>query len=153
MKNEKGSTIVTALVITMILMILLGTCFAIASSYHNRSIANHQERQAYLTARSIVETISKEIKAGPNEDGFNAFIPKTVSQSIEFPNIQLTGDTCEERKATITLEKEDIIVIVATATNYGRTQEIQLTMQKDALTKQWKELQYSNKGETVYETE
>lgn len=144
MKNQKGSTIVTAMVIAMVLTILLGACFAIASSYHNRSIKNHQERQAYLTAMSIVDTISAKICANDNN-----YIP--TDQPIEFPDIQLTNDTCEKRSATITLKQTNIIVIVASATNYGKTQTIQLTMEKkDSV---WHNLQYSSEGEIVYENE
>ncbi|WP_050635581.1 hypothetical protein [Candidatus Stoquefichus sp. SB1] len=149
MKSEKGSSIVMAVVVGMVLTILLGACFAIASSYHNRSIMNHQERQAYLTAKSIVDTISVQITAGNDN-----FIPKESEPTIEFNDIQLTGDTCEEKKATITLNNTDnVIVIVASATNYKQTQEIQLTMTKDSTTGQWQNLQYSHKGETVYEKE
>ncbi|WP_028042154.1 hypothetical protein [Candidatus Stoquefichus massiliensis] len=149
MNNEKGSSIVMAVVVGMVLTVLLGACFAIASSYHNRSIRNNQERQAYLTAKSIVDTISLQITAGNSE-----FIPVETKPTIAFNDIQLTDDTCEERKATITLNETDkVIVIVATATNYGRTQEIQLTMNQDSTTGQWQNLQYSHKGETVYEIE
>lgn len=148
MKNEKGSTIVTAIVIAMILTVLLGTILLIANSYHNRSLKNNQDRQAYLTAKSIVDTISKQIAVN-NDD----FIPAELNQPMEFPEIELSGDTCEQRKATITLEQENVIVIVGIATNFGQTQEIQLTMKKDSDKNEWQNLQYSNKGETVYETE
>lgn len=147
MKNERGSTIVTAVVVGMILTILVVACFAIASSYHMRSLKNHQERQAYLTARAIVDTISTQIQAGNAE-----FIPHE-NTPIHFPDIQLTNDTCDERKATITLERSDIIVIVGTATHFGKIQEIQLTMQKDSTTNQWQNSQYSHKGESAYEME
>ena len=102
-----------------------------------------------MTAKSIVDTISLQITAGNSE-----FIPVETKPTIAFNDIQLTDDTCEERKATITLNETDkVIVIVATATNYGRTQEIQLTMNQDSTTGQWQNLQYSHKGETVYEIE
>lgn len=151
MKNEKGSSIVTAMVVAMILTILLGACFAIASSYHTRSLKNHQERQAYLTAKSIVDTISDQIKS--NEINPNPFIPNETNPTITFNDIQLDGDTCEAKSATITLQESNIIVIVGKATNLGRTQEVQLTMNKNSSTNQWQNLQYSQKGETVYEIE
>lgn len=147
MKNEKGSTLVTAIVITMVLMILLGACFSIASSYHTRSIKNHQEKQAYITAKSIVDTIELQINAHNNE-----FIPDAKGKTIDFPDIELTNDTCEVKKATITRPENNIIVIVATAKNFGRTQDIQLTLQKNN-SGTWEKLQYSHKGDVVYETQ
>ena len=134
------------MVIGMVLTILIGGCFAIASSYHTRSIKNHQERQAYLTAKAIADTIYGEISEGNDN-----FIPKTDNPQIQFDNIQLTNDTCESKSATITLQQENVIVIVARATNFGRTQTIQLTIQKTGTT--WENPIYSNEGETVYETE
>ena len=148
MKNEKGSSIVTALVIAMIMTVLLGGCFAIASSYHTRSIKNHQERQAYLTAKSIVDTIAVKIQAGDEQ-----FIPTSTTTPINFDNIQLTGDTCEKRSAIITLKEDKIIVIVGKATNFGREQTVQLTLYKNN-NNLWSSPQYSNEGEDIiYETE
>ncbi|MFR7592312.1 MAG: hypothetical protein ACLUVC_12760 [Longibaculum sp.] len=146
MNNKKGSTLVSAMVIGMVLTILIGGCFAIASSYHTRSIKNHQERQAYLTAKAIVDTIAEEIK---QENPY--FIPEQVGETKNIPDIQLTNDTCESKSAKITLPQQNVFVIVASATNFGRTQTIQLTIQKTGTT--WEKPIYSNEGETVYETE
>lgn len=146
MNNKKGSAIATAVVIAMVVMILLGTCFTIAASYHNRSLENHQQRQAYLTAKSIADTISNQISL---ED--KAFIPEIVNESITFTNIQLTNDSCTDRKAKIIREQENVIVIVASATNYGQEETIQLTMNKNNGI--WENIGYSKEGETIYEIE
>lgn len=106
MKNEKGSTLVTAIVITMVLMILLGSCFSIASSYHTRSIKNHQEKQAYITAKSIVDTIELQINAHNNE-----FIPDAKGKTIDFPDIELTNDTCEVKKQQLRDQKTILLLL------------------------------------------
>lgn len=146
MNNKRGSAIVTAVVIAMVVMVLLGTCFTIAASYHNRSLMNHQQRQAYLTAKSIADTISNQINGEVSD-----FIPTTVGETITFDNIQLSNDNCTNRKATITLKETNIIIIVASATSYNQTETIQLTMSKENGI--WNNIGYSNEGETIYEIE
>lgn len=144
MNNKRGSAIATAVVIAMVVLILLGTCFTIAGSYHNRSLENHQDRQAFLTAKSIVDTVSHQITLKDDD-----FIPDYTNDTITFPNIQITNDPCSKRTATITRVKDNIIVIVASATSYGQEETIQLTMSyQDG---SWKNIGYSKEGETIYE--
>ena len=50
-KNEKGSSLIFALVVISILITVVAACMAIAFSYYNRTIVANSDRQAYLTAK------------------------------------------------------------------------------------------------------
>lgn len=62
--NEAGSGIVWALTVAGFLLILVGAVLTLSLSYHNRSLKNDDQRQAYLTARSGAEMIAKEFAKG-----------------------------------------------------------------------------------------
>ena len=56
-RNSKGSTILWAITIIMVLMITIAGGLTISYSYFQRSIQNNNKRQAYLTAKGIIENI------------------------------------------------------------------------------------------------
>lgn len=60
-KNEKGSSLIFALAVIMILTTVIAACMAIAYSYYNRSIVANSERQAYLTAKSVLTNVVEQI--------------------------------------------------------------------------------------------
>lgn len=82
-KNTKGSTLVAAIAVIMIIMIILGASLTIASSYYQRSINENTKKQVYISAKSYAEVISAYIRE--NEE---KLIPikadeKKIIQSIE----------------------------------------------------------------------
>ena len=52
--DERGSTIITGIVIVLIIFIVLGTALAIAVNYQKRSVYEHARKQAYLNGISVV---------------------------------------------------------------------------------------------------
>lgn len=62
-KNEKGSSLIFALAVIMIITMVIAACMAISYSYYNRSIVANSERQAYLTAKSVLTNIVDNIVA------------------------------------------------------------------------------------------
>lgn len=57
-KNTKGSTLVAAIAVIMIIMIILGASLTIASSYYQRSINENTKKQVYISAKSYAVVIS-----------------------------------------------------------------------------------------------
>lgn len=62
-KNEKGSSLIFALAVISIITMVIAACMAISYSYYNRSIVANSERQAYLTAKSVLTNIVDNITA------------------------------------------------------------------------------------------
>lgn len=59
--NEKGSSIVMAIIVIMIFLIITGTCLTIASNYQKRSVMEHARKQAYLNAVAVADAIGGEL--------------------------------------------------------------------------------------------
>ena len=64
MRQDAGSGIVWALTVAGFLLIIVGAVLTISLVYHNRSLKNDDQRQAYLTARSGADMIVSEFTAG-----------------------------------------------------------------------------------------
>lgn len=146
--DEKGSTIITGVVIVMIIFVILGTALGIAMNYQKRSINEHARKQAYLNAVSIVDTIAGQIANGSND----SFIPQTTTAPITVTDIQLPDSRGGTVTATISLdtEKENIIHINVTSTYNKQTEKIELRMQK--YQNKWYKLNYSQGDDSNEET-
>ena len=59
--NNRGSTIIMAIEIVLVIFIILGTALAIATSYQKRAVVEHARKQAYLNGVSVVDTIAGQI--------------------------------------------------------------------------------------------
>lgn len=147
--DEKGSTIITGVVIVMIIFVILGTALGIAMNYQKRSINEHARKQAYLNAVSVVEAIAGQIS---KENSL--FLPSSTTSErkitgVELPN-QLTGDI----SAVIKYDDNDsnVLYIQVTSTYSKQTEELQLTLLKQS--GKWKKVTYSKIGDEFnHETE
>lgn len=91
-KNEKGSSLIFALAVIMIITMVIAACMAISYSYYNRSIVANSERQAYLTAKSVLTNIVDNITA--KDVDYLSLIPEvgeseTYSVDDKFPSSEI----------------------------------------------------------------
>lgn len=145
--NKKGSTIVTAIVVTMIVFIILGVALTIASSYQQRAINEHARKQAYLTGISVCDVIAPQLN-GSNAD---RFIPKGNGDNdvIHISDVTLPNGMGGQASADIEKKDDQTIYIRVTSTYNKQTEEVQLTMQK--YNNEWCKKVYSKIGETFDE--
>ena len=143
MKNEKGSTLVFSLIVTMVLTILIVASLVIAGHYHLLSLRAHQRHQIDLTIQALAETIALEIQSG-NSD----FIPNNESTPISYTNIQMAEDPLDHRQATINVIEKNTYSIVVEGSLKKENRSVQLTLTK--ADGKWQKV-YSSKGEIMYE--
>lgn len=143
-KNEKGSSLIFALAVISIITMVIAACMAISYSYYNRSIAANSERQAYLTAKSVLSNIVDNI-VDENSDYTN-LIPseneKKYTVSEEFSELKMgkinvvsfynDRSPVEFDKLTITVK--------ATYGNKEKTIKADLHSEKDK--NKWKFIKY-----------
>ncbi|WP_154887939.1 hypothetical protein [Longibaculum muris] len=136
--NERGSTIVTGIVIVLIIFIILGTALAIATSYQKRSINEHARKQAYLNAVSVADGIAGQLNnikgydVTPTPSGQGTkFLPKK-GQPIEITSVKLPDNAGGTVTAKIILDDNDenTIYIQVTSTYARETVKLQLTTKK-----------------------
>lgn len=117
-KNEKGSSLIFALAVIMIITTVIAACMAISYSYYNRSIVANSERQAYLTAKSVLTNVVENIvdKNSENHDKYLEMIPDEsvtnfVNYDVNFSDkmIKIMGNV-ESIRVVRTKEKQDITV-------------------------------------------
>lgn len=63
-RNQKGSALLWAITVIMVLMITVAAALGISYSYYNRSVNNNSKRQAYLTAKGVIQNIVEKNRAG-----------------------------------------------------------------------------------------
>lgn len=78
LKNNKGSTITTAIIVLMIVLVLTGGMYMIATVYYSDSEANHYNRQAYLFAKSECKVFAQYLS---NEGEKSPYFPKKENNS------------------------------------------------------------------------
>lgn len=86
--NRKGSALLWAIVVTMVLSITIAGALTISYSYYNRSVQNNSKRQAYLNSKNIIEDIVTNLSRNDPEylallDGLNEGM--STSLSLVFP--------------------------------------------------------------------
>lgn len=147
--DEKGSTIITGVVIVMIIFVILGTALGIAMNYQKRSINEHARKQAYLNAVSIVDAIAGQI----NKEN-SAFLPQNGKSERKIKEVNLPGFMTGDISAVIKYDTKDsnVLYIQVTSTYAEQTEELQLTLLKQS--GKWKKVTYSEIGDEFnHETE
>lgn len=84
MKNKKGSTIVWAVMLIMVLMVIVGASLSFAYMSYNQSIKNRNKTQAELIANSAIKSLVSVIEDGKIEVP-NDTTPKQI-KSMELVN-------------------------------------------------------------------
>lgn len=146
--NEKGSILIMAVSIVMLILVILGIVLTIATSNQKRSIDEHSRKQAYLTGLSVAETI-----AGQIADNNAKFIPTSKDSSVNITKVTLSEGSPYGVEVNVVIEynnKEEILIKV-TSTYDAIEQEVQLTMKKKDGT--WYKKVYSKIGDEFDETE
>lgn len=146
--NNKGSTIITGIIIVMILLIITGTTLGIAYNYQKRAINEHARKQAYLNGISVVDAIALQVTEN------DSIIPTTINDSVEITDVTLptVGDVQyggEFSDVKIVCVADNTISIQLKSTYYNQTEEVKLTMQK--YNNQWYKKAYSNIGDKINE--
>lgn len=67
LRSRRGSTLIWALIMMLVLGILITGGLAIASSYSNRSVDQHVKKQSYYTALSVTKAVAEWL-SGTSED-------------------------------------------------------------------------------------
>lgn len=113
--NKKGSALMWAIVVCLIIGILTFAASSIALSYHKRSVNNIEKNQAYLTARSAVNVVSNEI-ISKTETGLDmlAYLGLIENNTLFIPefNFKENMGTCN---LSATLINPVLIKLTATA--------------------------------------
>ena len=144
-KNEKGSSLIFALVVISILITVVAACMAIAFSYYNRTIVANSDRQAYLTAKSVITNIVDNVVNG--EDEYLKLIPSTEGSK----NYEVSDDFIKLKMGTIDVlnikkieESEDMdkVTITVSATYGDRNKTIKADLQSLKGKNNWKLLKY-----------
>lgn len=104
-RNSKGSTILWAITIIMVLMITIAGGLTISYSYFQRSIQNNNKRQAYLTAKGIIENIVEKIETDDSE--YVNLIPQTEGNSVIL-TIQLPEEANLGKVTKAVIKREEV---------------------------------------------
>lgn len=126
-ENSKGAALIWAIFAIMIVAIFLGTIHTLLMSYVDRSVLSRDNRQAYLTARSVCNTLAEAI-IEQTDTGFNSAITSmNIGDKIEIKDVifQLNNEVEEshlnptgvmpEAKGSIIKESEDTLKVVGEA--------------------------------------
>lgn len=160
-KNEKGSSLIFAVVVIMVIAITIAAALAISFSYYNRSIAANTERQAYLTAKSVLTNIVENIVKEKNDTGkYSSLIPKDTGSAqytvTDFPETEL--GKIEDITIAKSLEKDENQVDMESATisvsvlygNKSKVMNAELKKYKDNRNSNWQLIRYYE-GEAIVE--
>jgi hypothetical protein len=121
--NDKGYVLLWTVIISMVLVIAVAAVLTMSLSYNLRSTNNNSERQAYFTARSVVNALAYEIQGPqPTENGKSILdLMYSSNGSCTINDFQFEGIDGYMGSCTATIKREqfghsDTILITATAT-------------------------------------
>lgn len=147
-KNEKGSSLIYAVIVIMILTVTIAAAMAIAYSYYNRSIVNNSRRQAQLSAKTVITNIVDNIM-GQTAD-YTVLIPDGLNVTenkltiTDFPTSMGSIDQAKMFVKTQTIEGEKIqtLTVSVTATYNQQTKAINADLEKKVTETKWQFLKY-----------
>lgn len=127
-KNQRGSVLLWALILMMVIIITLGACLTISFSYFSRSLTAQVEKQAYYTAHSAMSAVIKEL-GNNDENTLKRLVPAQVNECIEIPEITFSNkgenvETFGSSSAKIMRIAQDQLKITATGTIGGETYQV-----------------------------
>lgn len=134
-RNEKGSTLVWAMTIVMIMVILITGALTLANQYHERTLYNTRMRQAQLSAKAAGNMIADALNARYDEDGVSvSLLPnkwdkegKDTAAIRQIEEIKLP-EKMGTVKATIFRVSENSLYIDVTATYQEVDSELRVMM-------------------------
>lgn len=149
-RNQKGSALLWAITVIMILMITVAAALGISYPYYNRSVNNNSKRQAYLTAKGVIQNIVEKIELD-NSD-YIAMIPEEENQStplnIDIPEASNIGKVTEAKISRVAVDKDKDIrgkITISVTVDYAeQTETVNADMQlgRTGDLKKWQLLKY-----------
>lgn len=124
-KNTRGSTLVAAVAVIMIIMIVLGASLTIASSYYKRSVNEITQRQVYLSAKSSAEIVASCI--AENEE---KLIPE-VGKQIGIEDIDIDDEINEFRGYVLRIDDTTIKIVIEARFDEDFSYKIQIVMKQE----------------------
>ena len=154
MKNKKGSTIVWAITLIMVLVVIVGASLSFAYISYNKAIQYKSKTQAELTAQSvalvnqITQSTSSETFEGNDQviaDNTKKLIPTNDGdvKRIESDEITLTNQKMGKvNYVTITKNQNNKLTIQVKATYANQISTVNAIMKKESDGEQWNIYKY-----------
>lgn len=126
-KNTKGSTLVAAVAVIMIIMIVLGASLTIASSYYKRSINEITQRQVYLSAKSSAEIVASCIAENERK-----LIPEE-GKTIKINDINIDDEINNYSGYIFRVDDSTIKIVIEARFDEDVSYKIQIVMKQENL--------------------
>lgn len=124
-KNTRGSTLVAAVAVIMIIMIVLGASLTIASSYYKRSINEITQRQVYLSAKSSAEIVANCIAENETK-----LIPEE-GETIKIDDINIDDEINNYSGYIFRVDDSTIKIVIEARFDEDFSYQIQIVMKQD----------------------
>ena len=156
MKNKKGSTIVWAITLIMVLVVIVGASLSFAYISYNKAIQDKSKAQAELTAQSVAQALVNQITQSTSSETFEGndqviadntkkLIPTNDGdvKRIESDEITLTNQKIGKvNYVTITKNQNNKLTIQVKATYANQTSIVNAIMKKETDGEQWNIYKY-----------
>lgn len=144
LKNNKGSTLTTAIIVSSVVLFLTGGMYMIAMVYYQDSEQNHNYRQAYLFAKSECKVFSQYLTN--NGDKNNPYYPpkennsKDIKKYITLSRNKNVVKDVKENTVTYRWYGDNEIKYKVTVNYKGQTSTVTLSCTKvagDSTNRKW----------------
>lgn len=140
MKNKKGSTIVWAITLIMVLVVIVGASLSFAYMSYNQSIKNRNKTQVELIANSAIKSLAGAIE---NDENSSQLIPDTGKQ-INVSKMKCSVPYGTVSNIKINRKKENLIIASLKANYHDEDYTIYAYLTQS--NNQWKCVQYDTNG-------
>lgn len=140
MKNKKGSTIVWAITLIMVLVVIVGASLSFAYMSYNQSIKNRNKTQVELIANSAIKSLAGAIE---NDENSSQLIPDTGKQ-INVSKMECSVPYGTISNIKINRKKENLIIASLKANYHGEDYTIYAYLTQS--NNQWKCKRYDTNG-------
>ena len=135
MNNKKGSTIVWAITLIMVLVVIVGASLSFAYISYNKAIQYKSKTQAELTAQSVAQALVNQISQSTSSETFEGQ-DQTIAENTRKLIPANDGDV------TITRNQNNQLTIVVKATYSKQTSTVKAIMKKETDGNQWNIYRY-----------
>ena len=140
MKNKKGSTIVWAITLIMVLVVIVGASLSFAYMSYNQSIKNRNKTQVELIANSAIKSLAGAIE---NDENSSQLIPNTGKQ-INVSKMECSVPYGTVSNIKINRKKENLIIASLKANYHDEDYTIYAYLTQS--NNQWKCKRYDTSG-------
>ena len=156
MKNKKGSTIVWAITLIMVLVVIVGASLSFAYISYNKAIQDKSKTQAELTAQSVAQALVNQMSQSTSSETFEGqdqiiaentrkLIPENDGdiKRIESSDIKISNKKLGiVNYVTITRNQNNQLTIIVKATYANQTSTVKAIMKKETDGNQWNIYRY-----------